>query len=858
MSPDLRLRGAVRWFHRRHLSDFNPAATRVWVAMVGCGMLALAWSLLRWGELPAPLRTQALVGTALVVVAGLVPIHLPRQNVFIGVADVFSFVLLALFGTPCAVVAAALESAAGVWRIQPRLAVRLGAPSASALAMVAAGGFFDAARALAQRVGAPAAAAELAALGGAGLVGFVCTSLPPRWITAARNGQRVQIGVWLRDFGWMGAACVLSALVAGVLALNARHFGSTVVAVAAVLVIAVAAVIRRSVQRNEALHRQQDARIAAAQRQAQMNQQRFSAAFADAAIGMAIVRPDGRIVQVNRALCALLHCEPARLLDQPFEAVLHPDDVGLLHTALQPAPPLSSAAAPDGAAPALAASAAEPPPATGDDPATSAVELRCRGAAEGWRWVSLHSSRFVDPDGARPGLIYQLHDISARRRAESRLQHIAYHDGLTDLANRTCFSERLVAAVEHSRTDAALRFAVMVLDLDRFKLVNDSLGHGVGNQVLREMAARLTGCVRPTDLVARLGGDEFAVLFEQVHSPVDTLALARRLMAALSAPLTLEASELTCGASIGITFSDLGYRTADEMLRDAELAMYEAKADGRGRIIIFDSSMHDRIAEKVALEADLRRALGDGQLSVVYQPLFELRPYRLYGFEALARWDHPTRGAISPAVFIALAEECGHIDKLTRWVIDQAVGQLARWQVAYPGHDHVGVHVNISGRDLGHHALSGHVCDVLQRHRLPAGCLTLEITETTLMGRLDVALEALADIREYGVKFSIDDFGTGYSSLAYLGSLPIDSLKIDRSFILGMDQSPQNVEIVRAVITLGQSLGKRIVAEGIETIDQLATLNMLGVDIGQGYLLGRPLRADKVDVLFATPAHAPA
>jgi diguanylate cyclase (GGDEF)-like protein len=394
----------------------------------------------------------------------------------------------------------------------------------------------------------------------------------------------------------------------------------------------------------------------------------------------------------------------------------------------------------------------------------------------------------------------------------------------------------------------------MFLDLDHFKKVNDSLGHVAGNTLLRAVARRLAEGVRPNDLVARLGGDEFAILLEHVLDLDGALLLAQRLLQTVSAPLLINGTEVLPGASIGITFSDLGYRTTDEVLRDADLAMYAAKANGRQRVALFESSMHHRIAEKLALESDLRHAIGDGQLSLVYQPLFELQPHRLSGFEALARWVHPERGSISPEVFVALAEESGRIEALTHWVIDQAASQMTQWCADHPQLAHVDMHVNISGRDLTNSALVPHVQEVLQRHGLPARQLTLEITETTLMGKLSVALDALQALRKVGVKISIDDFGTGYSSLAYLGTLPIDSLKIDRSFVMSMDVQPQNVEIVRAVLNLGRSLGKKVIAEGIETAAQLATLKDIGVHAGQGYLLSRPLRPEQVIPLLETTA----
>jgi diguanylate cyclase (GGDEF)-like protein len=447
-------------------------------------------------------------------------------------------------------------------------------------------------------------------------------------------------------------------------------------------------------------------------------------------------------------------------------------------------------------------------------------------------------------------MIYQLHDITTRRQAEGKLQHIAYHDGLTDLANRNCFQERLRALVQRQLRDpASTLFAVLYLDLDRFKMVNDSLGHGAGNELLREVALRLRRCVRPNDLVARLGGDEFTILLDDLGETADAHALAQRALDAVAAPITLNGTEIIPGASMGMTFSDLGPRNADEVLRDADLAMYEAKAAGRGRVVLFDQSMHDRVAQRLALESDLRHAVGEGGLTLNFQPIYQLDPHRLSGFEALVRWVHPVRGPVSPAVFVTLAEESEIIETLTRWVIDEALCQLAAWHRSALRMAHQTVNVNNSGRDLARADLADYVFGLLEKHGVPPDRLTLEITETTLMARLDVALGTLEKLRAHGVRFSIDDFGTGYSSLAYLSTLPIDSLKIDRSFVIGLHE-PQNVEIVRAVLTLGKALGRKVVAEGIETAEQLAVLNGLGVDFGQGYLLSRPLPVDKVPALL--------
>ena len=819
-------------FVRAHLYDYNAAATALWSALSVAGLLAAAWALWQLAALPAAALLQVVAGVAVVALAALFPVHLPRTKYSISVADVFVFGLLALHGAPAAAVAAGVEGLVGALRTSKRLSSRISTPATAALSMALCGAAADALQHGLLGVGWMQGSASLVALCLVALPHWAGSMLPLLAVVAAKNRRRLGLLDWAQSYGWVGAIYLLSAVIAGVLAMNARQFGLSVFVVAAAVTAATVALVHVSIRRHEADFQAQEERVVDAEREAALNQQRFTAAFTHAAIGMAIVGDDDCVHKVNQALCELLGQAEHELLQRPFDDLLHPGD----------AEPFQRRAA------AVARGTGE----------AFSMELRCRDASGQGIWVSLHCGRFVDPATDRNGLIYQLHDITSRRLAEDRLHHVAFHDSLTDLANRSCFNERLAAAVERNRIDADHGFAVMFMDLDRFKLVNDSLGHPAGNALLCEVARRLSRAVRPGDLVARLGGDAFAVLLEHVQEPTAAMALAQRLQQVLSAPMLINGTEVVPLARIGITFSDLGCRSADEVLRDADLAMYEAKADGSRCVSLFNQGMHERVAEKLKLEGDLRRAIGDGQLTLVYQPLFRLAPHELIGFEALARWTHPERGAISPAVFITLAEESGHIEALTAWVIDQACGQLAAWQTTHPGLARLGMHVNISGRDLTSAALVPRVREVLHRHALAPRQLTLEITETTLMGKLKDVLDTVHALREAGVKFSIDDFGTGYSSLAYLSTLPIDSLKIDRSFVAGMTDKPQNVEIVRAVLTLGRSLGQTIIAEGIETAEQLSMLEELGVDVGQGYLLARPMRADQVPALLAVRVAEPA
>ena len=826
--PTLQARATTPWqaFARRVLFDYPPPARAAWLAITIAGAAALGWASWHLVSMSSTAAWPLVLALGLLALASSLSIKLPRSTYSLSIGDVFAFGVLATFGPAAAVLASGVDALAGTARYSKRLSTLLSTTAAAMAAMAVCAWTFEGAKAALVRYGIGAESATLAALALVALLPFVLSLVPLMSMMALKRGEPQAPLRWLADSSWMAAVYLASALIAGVVHAQAQRFGTTTLVVSALTAIVIMLVLRFAVQRQEAERQRQEAQLALAQHEATLNHERFAAAFSHAAIGMVVVKPDGTMLQANDALYELLQLDAGAVLGRPFDTLLDAAEAPLMRQRAQAAR------------------------VSQDDAFSMEVRVKRRDGLE--LWVAVHCSQYEDPDGGGQCLIYQLHDITSRHVAESRLEHIAYHDDLTGLANRHCFHERLEAAVERHRLDPTRWFAVLYLDLDRFKLVNDSLGHGAGNQLLQEVAARLCSCMRPGDLVARLGGDEFATLVEAVGEPHVALQLAARVLDQLSRPTRLLGTEVTPGVSIGITFSDLGERKVEEIMRDADLAMYEAKAAGRGRVARFDRSMHHKVAEKLALESDLRRALGDGQLSVHFQPIYQLEPYRLSGFEALARWVHPQRGAISPGVFIALAEESGQIEALTDWIIDHAMAQLALWKKDRPDRQHLGMHVNICGRDLARVSLVPHVEQTLQRHQATPGSLTLELTETMLMGRLDVSLHTMASLRARGVRFSIDDFGTGYSSLSYLGRLPIDSLKIDRSFVMAMHESRQNLEIVRAMLTLGQTLGHEVIAEGIETEDQLAMLRELGVHEGQGYLLSRPMRADQVSELLAT------
>lgn len=447
------------------------------------------------------------------------------------------------------------------------------------------------------------------------------------------------------------------------------------------------------------------------------------------------------------------------------------------------------------------------------------------------------------PDG---GWVATFDDITERRRAELRIQHMAHHDALTELPNRVLFAERLQFMTDRlSRSEEMT--AVLCLDLDRFKEVNDALGHPAGDLLLRQVAARMLAEVRQADTLARLGGDEFAIILNSLRDPAEAAMFADRIICALAAPFDLEVQTVTIGVSIGISLC-LGAMVApgekppepDHALRCADMALYRAKAEGRNGYRFFQPGMDTQLRRQRSIERDLRQALAEGQLLLHYQPQFDLQTRRLTGVEALLRWQHPEHGLIPPAEFIPLCEETGLIVSVGEWALRTACAQAVQW----PG---VRLAVNLSPMQICRPGLVELVKQVLQETGLPHSLLELEITEGTLLRETALTLETLGGIRALGAGVVLDDFGTGYAGLNYLRRFPFDKLKIDRGFIAGVAEDAAAASIVRAVAMLGRSLGMRVTAEGIETPEQLACVTMVGCDEGQGYLLGRPVPADRLD-----------
>ncbi len=443
-------------------------------------------------------------------------------------------------------------------------------------------------------------------------------------------------------------------------------------------------------------------------------------------------------------------------------------------------------------------------------------------------------------------------ELTERQRVESQLRYENLHDRLTGLFNRTSLTERLRFALDQLQRHPDRQFALLFMDIDRFKDVNDTLGHATGDQLLVAIGRMLSGIMRPTDTVARLGGDEFVVLLEEIKNLRDALRIADRIQAELSSTSLIPDHKLAATASIGIVQGSVNYTNPEDILRDADIAMYRAKARGRACFEIFDAEMRESIVQRLALENELRQGIAENQFVVYYQPVLSTTSKALIGFEALVRWQHPTRGLVLPGEFIQAAEETGLITQIDRWVLGEACRQLKVWQTEVPDLPNVKVSVNISGKQLTRPDLIDYITKTVQESGIMPGSLNIEITESTMMENHSQTVKTLAALQACGIQIQVDDFGVGYSSLSYLSRFPMDALKIDQSFVSNMATDSADMRIVQAIVMMTRGLGIKVVAEGVETMAQYMQLRDLGCESIQGYLIAVPMTAGEVSKLLKT------
>lgn len=749
-------------------------------------------------------------------------LRIPAFNSEVSLSDTFVFLSLLLFGGEAAILLAAIEAFVTSFRLTKKNLTR--AFNAAAIAIST----FLTVWALRYKFGSITELVQQASL--AQLLMAVCLMAMLQYFFNSglvSTGMALRFGTpiwdtWKKYYLWTLIPYLVGACTA-VITVKLIHeigfYGFLIVAPVLVILYYIYTMYLKDIEtssRNAEAAAQNAAEL-------QESEERFRSAFDNAPIGMALVAPDGRWLRVNRALCQIGGYTEEELLEVNYQAVTHPSHLGTLTSNIEQV-------------------------LAGKIPSYQ-MENRYYHRLGHEVWVLVGVSLARERSAHEPRLIFQIQDITDRKRAEEKLLHEAFHDTLTQLPNRTMFMDHLKLAFERAKRSTQHLFAVLFIDLDRFKIINDSLGHALGDQLLIEVSNRLQRCLRPGDTVARLGGDEFTLLLEDIQDIKEAILMAERIQTEVSKPCTLGGHETFTTVSIGIAIYSPAYQQPEDLLRDADTAMYRAKSAGKAQHIIFDSEMHAQVLNRMKLEADLRRGVERQEFFLLYQPIVSLHTERLAGFEALVRWRHPERGFVSPTEFIPLAEETGLIVPIGHWVMQEACRQLKEWQAAYPDSFPLHISVNLSCRQFMQPNLIRQIESVLEETDMDPRYLKLELTESAVMDNVEAAIKQLQEIRDLGIKLSMDDFGTGYSSLSYLHRFPLNTLKIDRSFVMQINNR-ENLEIVRTIIGLARSLGLEVVAEGVETFVQLTQLRDLTCEYGQGYYFAKPLDKETAGIFI--------
>ncbi|MFN7931510.1 MAG: EAL domain-containing protein [Blastocatellia bacterium] len=802
-------------------------------AFITVGALVLFFSLrqLEWRQLD--LR-YGLIAIVTVGIGAHLNVKIPRVKVWVSVSDAFIFLSYLVFGGPATILLAALEAFYSSFKHNKTKFFHY----YNAGIMACSWGVTDyvlhqSFGPVSELVSAPLSNRFVIFVSALGLLQYTTNSIFIAAGLALRFGYNF-LATWQQHLLYTSLTYLVAASAAG----GAAKLVGIAGFYAFFGLIPIAAIVYLTYRTYYEMVEAQNLQIEQARKhvaELEESEGRFRSAFDHTAVGMALVEPSGNIVQVNQALCQITGHNEAELLRSTFSVLTHHAETEkvqmLVGQLLRRQFPMFE------------------------------FETEYINKAQETIWVHLCVSLARDINTKADRLIFQLQNITDRKRAEARLQHDAMHDAMTGLPNRVLFMTHLKRVIDRAKRNPERLFAVLFLDLDRFKIINDSLGHVAGDQLLTEAAHRLQGCLRLGDTIARLGGDEFVVLLEDLATFDEAHMVAQRIQAEITRPFTLHGQQVFTTVSIGIAQGTYRYETPEEMLRDADTAMYRAKAQGTARCEVFDEGMHSAAVYRLQLESDMRRAIDKREFVLNYQPIVALETGELRGFEALVRWQHPERGMIPPSEFIPIAEETGLIVALGEWVLREACQQLARWHQAYPDRMAIQMCINLSAKQFLQADLITLIQSLLQQINIDPRSLKLEITESTVMGNVDKGISLMKQIRALGIALSVDDFGTGYSSLSYLPHFPLDTLKIDRSFVSQMSSNRENVEVVRAVIALANSLQMETVAEGVETNAHWEQLHALGCGYGQGYFFSVPVDAGqagdlmKHNKLWQSPAH---
>ena len=791
------------------------------IAVILGGAACVAWAASRVALSAIDLKFLVLVGFTLGL-GSRISVRIPKLKSHISVSDTFIFLTLLLYGGELAILLAAVEATISSWRFcNKKITVFFNsaalsiATTAVYLLLLAAG--LNSENSLHGRPGS--VQNFIIVLSVIAMVQFGVTTILATGYESLKNSLPFW-DTWKKKYIWTFVTYFFGSLGAGLLVQISDAFGIVMLIAVVPVILFVFLTYRMYLSNvemslNQAEQAEQYAKTledqAAALRE---SEGRFRSAFDYAPIGIGLVAPDGTWLKVNRALTDILGYSEEEFLQTNYKSVIFPEDLGVtLINIIE---------------------------VTSGVSASSQMEHRYVHKTGRTVWASWSVSEAGESASGSRNLIFQVQDITDKKLAEERLHHDATHDALTGLANRMLFMRQLASALRKAHARPGHNVSVLFIDLDRFKNVNDSLGHLFGDRLLVAISERLRECMRPKDMVARLGGDEFVILVEGDHDPAEVVHIAERIQLKFGMPFNLNGHEIYSSASIGILHAAEKHATAEDMMRDADTAMYQAKRAGKARHEVFDEQMHEDVKEILRLETDLRRAVENDDFTVYYQPIFTLATREIEGFEALVRWFHPELGEISPHRFVGLAEEIGLIDLLGEKVLRQACLEFTRIQSAI-SEQPLYLSVNLSCRQFGNPQLAERIASILRETKFAPTKLRLEITESVFFEYQKTAIEMLNSLREMGISLNIDDFGTGYSNLSYLATLPISNLKIDRSFVSMSDRTGTNPAIVQTIVILARNLGLGVVAEGVETEAQFAELVKLGCDSAQGFYFARPM-----------------